>query len=147
MATAFCVAKVGDAASRADCLYPAVTFHDDVTRQLDWYLATESRGAKREAMPCKCGGVFISRIDGSLSNVVGLPLANSTKCCALTRDGADAFFACPSPPEAHDAEPRRLDGVDVNRPFREILATTWARSVFPGRYWPRITGPLRSGSL
>ena len=74
VATAFCVAKAG--MPRVERIVrTAVTFHDDVTRQLDWYLATgEPRGKAGGYAVQGAGGVFISRIDGSLSNVVGLPL-------------------------------------------------------------------------
>ncbi len=74
VATAFCVVKAGK--PRVERIVrSAVTFHDDVTRQLDWYLATgEPRGKAGGYAVQGAGGIFISRIDGSLSNIVGLPL-------------------------------------------------------------------------
>ncbi len=74
VATAFCVAKAG--MPRVERIVrSAVTFHDNVTRQLDWYLATgEPRGKAGGYAVQGAGGIFISRIDGSLSNVIGLPL-------------------------------------------------------------------------
>lgn len=54
-----------------------VTFHerDDVNRQLDWYLSTgESVGKAGGYAIQGAGSIFVQRIEGSLSNVVGLPL-------------------------------------------------------------------------
>jgi septum formation protein len=52
-----------------------VTFHDDVTRWLDWYLATgEPRGKAGGYAVQGAGSIFVSRLEGSLSNVIGLPL-------------------------------------------------------------------------
>ncbi len=74
VATAFCVAQAGMPPVER-IVRSAVTFHDDVTRQLDWYLATgDPRGKAGGYAVQGAGGIFISRIDGSLSNVVGLPL-------------------------------------------------------------------------
>ena len=74
VATAFCVAKPGR--PRVDRIVrSSVTFHDDVSRWLDWYLATgEPRGKAAGYAVQGAGGVFVSRIEGSLSNVIGLPL-------------------------------------------------------------------------
>jgi septum formation protein len=74
VATAFRVVKAG--MPRVEQIVrTAVTFHGDVTRQLDWYLATgEPRGKAGGYAVQGAGGIFIARIDGSLSNVVGLPL-------------------------------------------------------------------------
>jgi septum formation protein len=74
VATAFCVAKPGR--PRVDrVVRSSVTFHDDVGRWLDWYLATgEPRGKAGGYAVQGAGGIFVSRIDGSLSNVIGLPL-------------------------------------------------------------------------
>jgi septum formation protein len=53
-----------------------VTFTEDVDRWLDWYLATdESRGKAGGYALQGAGSVFVSKVEGSLSNVVGLPLA------------------------------------------------------------------------
>jgi septum formation protein len=74
VATAFCVARPGMPPVER-IVRSAVTFHDDVTAWLDWYLATgEPRGKAGGYAVQGAGGIFVSRIDGSLSNVVGLPL-------------------------------------------------------------------------
>lgn len=53
-----------------------VTFTADVERRLDWYLATEeSRGKAGGYALQGAGSIFVSKVEGSLSNVVGLPLA------------------------------------------------------------------------
>ena len=52
-----------------------VTFHADVERWLDWYIATgEPKGKAGGYAIQGAGGIFVSRVEGSLSNVVGLPL-------------------------------------------------------------------------
>ena len=53
----------------------SVTFYDDIERRLDWYLATgEPRGKAGGYAVQGAASIFISRIEGSLSNVIGLPL-------------------------------------------------------------------------
>lgn len=53
-----------------------VTFHGDVERWLDWYLATgESRGKAGGYALQGAGSIFVKRVEGSLSNVVGLPIS------------------------------------------------------------------------
>ncbi len=52
-----------------------VTFRADVERWLNWYLLTgEPRGKAGGYALQGAGSVFIDRVEGSLSNVVGLPL-------------------------------------------------------------------------
>lgn len=52
-----------------------VTFHSDIDRWLNWYLLTgEPRGKAGGYALQGAGSVFIERVEGSLSNVVGLPL-------------------------------------------------------------------------
>ena len=74
VATGFCVAHPDR--PRVDrVVRSAVSIHADVSRWLDWYLATgEPRGKAGGYALQGAGSVFISRVDGSLSNVVGLPL-------------------------------------------------------------------------
>lgn len=55
----------------------AVTFHvaAHLPEALEWYLATgESRGKAGGYAIQGAGSVFVSRLEGSLSNVIGLPL-------------------------------------------------------------------------
>jgi len=52
-----------------------VTFGEDVERWLNWYLLTgEPRGKAGGYALQGAGSVFIEKVEGSLSNVVGLPL-------------------------------------------------------------------------
>ena len=62
-----------------------VEFIDDVERHLEWYLKTgESRGKAGGYALQGAGSVFISRVAGSLSNVIGLPLEALLDCfCKL----------------------------------------------------------------
>ena len=56
-----------------------VTFHerDYVARYLEWYLSTRESVGKAGGYAIQgAGSVFVNRIEGSLSNVVGLPLEN-----------------------------------------------------------------------
>jgi septum formation protein len=53
----------------------AVMFRADGQRWLDWYMSTgEPRGKAGGYAIQEAGSIFAERIDGSLSNVVGLPL-------------------------------------------------------------------------
>jgi len=52
----------------------AVTFHSP-PQDIDWYLSTEEPRGKAGGYAIQgAGSVFVSRVEGSLSNVVGLPL-------------------------------------------------------------------------
>ncbi|MFK7779373.1 MAG: Maf family protein [Gimesia sp.] len=54
-----------------------VTFHeiDYVNQHLDWYLSTQESVGKAGGYAIQgAGSIFVRRIEGSLSNVVGLPL-------------------------------------------------------------------------
>jgi septum formation protein len=74
VATVFCVAQAGRP-SVYRVVRSAVTFHDDVSRWLEWYLGTgEPRGKAGGYAIQGAGSLFVSRVEGSLSNVVGLPL-------------------------------------------------------------------------
>ncbi len=72
-ATALCVAlHNGESAERI--VKTQVTFAADGRRWLDWYLSTgEPRGKAGGYAIQGAGGLFASKIEGSLSNVVGLP--------------------------------------------------------------------------
>jgi septum formation protein len=76
VATALVCEPVGSGTRTIRVVSSRVTFVDDVDRWLDWYLATgESRGKAGGYALQGAGSVFISKVEGSLSNVVGLPLA------------------------------------------------------------------------
>jgi len=52
-----------------------VTFIADVDKHLDWYIGTgEPRGKAGGYAIQGAGSIFITRVVGSLSNVIGLPL-------------------------------------------------------------------------
>ena len=52
-----------------------VTFCEDVDRWLEWYIATgEPRGKAGGYALQDRGSIFVTRVEGSYSNVVGLPL-------------------------------------------------------------------------
>ena len=56
-------------------VHTSVTFRRDVERWLDWYLATgEPRGKAGGYGIQGLASIFVTRVEGSLSNVVGLPL-------------------------------------------------------------------------
>ncbi|QDT38746.1 Maf family protein [Stratiformator vulcanicus] len=53
----------------------AVTMVDDLDRHLEWYLATEEPLGKAGGYAIQgAGATLVKRVDGSLTNVVGLPL-------------------------------------------------------------------------
>lgn len=53
----------------------AVTFRADVDRWLDWYLTTDEPLGKAGGYALQgAASIFVERVEGSLSNVVGLPL-------------------------------------------------------------------------
>jgi septum formation protein len=72
--TALCVSIAGhDTVERV--VETRVEFSRDSERWLDWYLAGEEPIGKAGGYAIQgAGGLFVSRIEGSLSNVVGLPL-------------------------------------------------------------------------
>lgn len=52
-----------------------VTFHEDVSRWLDWYIESgEPIGKAGGYAIQEAGSLFVRKVHGSLSNVVGLPL-------------------------------------------------------------------------
>ena len=52
-----------------------VRFRDDVGTLVDWYIRTDEPRGKAGGYAIQgAGSVFVRSIDGSLSNVVGLPL-------------------------------------------------------------------------
>jgi septum formation protein len=68
---------VADAGREPKCrvVISEVTFYPDVDRWLDWYIATgESRGKAGGYAIQGAASIFVSRVEGSISNVIGLPL-------------------------------------------------------------------------
>jgi septum formation protein len=63
-----------------------VTFRPDIERWLNWYLLTGEPLGKAGGYALQgAGSVFIERVEGSLSNVVGLPLEALLELFADTR--------------------------------------------------------------
>lgn len=76
-ATAFCMSMVGDD-SKEICriVRSTVTFRDDMHDLIDWYLSTDEPRGKAGGYGIQgAADVFVERVEGSVSNVVGLPLA------------------------------------------------------------------------
>ncbi|NOX56143.1 MAG: Maf-like protein [Planctomycetes bacterium] len=72
--TAFCVTTLSGRSVRG-VARSEVTFRSDVGRWLDWYLRTGEPLGKAGGYGIQgAADVFIARVDGSISNVVGLPL-------------------------------------------------------------------------
>lgn len=73
-ATAVCVATPAGATIER-LVKSDVTFRSDGERWLEWYIATgEPRGKAGGYAIQQAGSVFVQRVEGSLSNVIGLPL-------------------------------------------------------------------------
>jgi len=76
VATALILEHVDSAKRVSRVVTSRVTFTNHVDRWLDWYLVTgESRGKAGGYALQGAGSIFVSKVEGSLSNVVGLPLA------------------------------------------------------------------------
>lgn len=72
--TGLCV-TAGDGRSWERVVRTEVTFRPDIDRFLDWYLASgEPRGKAGGYGLQGAGSLFVTRVEGSLSNVIGLPL-------------------------------------------------------------------------
>jgi septum formation protein len=72
--TALCVRETGGAIAER-LVKTEVTFIPDVERHLEWYIGTgEPRGKAGGYAIQGAGSIFISKVAGSLTNVVGLPL-------------------------------------------------------------------------
>lgn len=64
----------------------AVTFRPDVDRWLDWYLTTDEPLGKAGGYALQgAASIFVERVEGSLSNVVGLPLETLLELLPLDR--------------------------------------------------------------
>jgi septum formation protein len=73
-ATALCVQEPGGPSAER-IVKTEVTFIADVERHLEWYIGTgEPRGKAGGYAIQGAGSIFVSKVNGSLTNVVGLPL-------------------------------------------------------------------------
>ncbi len=74
-ATAVCLSAWPGSVRLERLVQSHVWFHDDVDEMLDWYLATgESLGKAGGYALQGLASLFVKRIEGSLTNIVGLPL-------------------------------------------------------------------------
>ena len=68
----------GEDRSRTIVAETAVTFVELSDRAIDWYLSTGEHRGKAGAYGIQgAAGAFVERIDGSVTNVIGLPLAET----------------------------------------------------------------------
>ncbi len=76
-ATAVCL-TTWQGLRREEVVQTEVSFAADAEQWLDWYLATGEPYGKAGGYALQgAGDLFVSRVEGSLSNVVGLPLAET----------------------------------------------------------------------
>lgn len=84
------VAVIRPGAAVVDSDTTEVTMTPMTREEIDWYVATGEPEGKAGAFAIQgIGGAFIERIDGSVSNVIGLPLALTR--CLLRSVGVDVF--------------------------------------------------------
>jgi septum formation protein len=63
----------------------AVRFVELTDRAIDWYLATGEHSGKAGAYGIQgVAGAFVERLDGSVTNVIGLPLAETLALLSST---------------------------------------------------------------
>lgn len=80
--------RMGTTAPLTRVVETRVEFRPDVEDWLDWYLRTgESRGKAGGYAIQGAGSMFVSRVEGSLSNVIGLPLEALAECLGLVTVG------------------------------------------------------------
>jgi septum formation protein len=70
--------QTGSPGTATDVVETAVTFVELTDRTIDWYLSTGEHAGKAGAYGIQgAAGAFVERLDGSVTNVIGLPLAQS----------------------------------------------------------------------
>ena len=83
-------------AVRSDVITTAVTFAELPDRWIDWYAATGEPLDKAGGYGMQgSAALFVARIDGSPSNVIGLPL--DTLAALVAEAGTDLFAFAPGP--------------------------------------------------
>jgi septum formation protein len=88
------VAVRGPAGFEAFVVRTAVAFRPLTSREIDWYVATGEPLDKAGSYAIQGqGGVFVAGIEGSHSNVIGLPLAETV--AALARAGVELPWGRP----------------------------------------------------
>jgi septum formation protein len=77
--------KTGLPASTTVVVETAVQFVELTDRAIDWYISTGEHAGKAGAYGIQgAAGAFVERIDGSVTNVIGLPLAETLALLAAT---------------------------------------------------------------
>ena len=71
---------VGNSSTEFRVCRTEVTIRDDIDHWLDWYISTgEPRGKAGGYAIQGAGSVLVTQVDGSLSNVIGLPLEDTVE--------------------------------------------------------------------
>jgi septum formation protein len=77
--------RTGLPASTTVVVETAVRFVELTARAIDWYISTGEHAGKAGAYGIQgAAGAFVERIDGSVTNVIGLPLAETLGLLAAT---------------------------------------------------------------
>jgi septum formation protein len=88
-ATAVCVGRF-DEPPLADVVKTDITFRTNVDQLVDWYIDTKEPCGKAGGYAIQgAGSIFVDRINGSLSNVVGLPLEATRELIQQLKSTAD----------------------------------------------------------
>ena len=75
----------GAPGTATDVVETAVTFVELTDRAIDWYVSTGEHAGKAGGYGIQgAAGAFVERLDGSVTNVIGLPLAQSLALLAAT---------------------------------------------------------------
>lgn len=76
-----CQCSDGSRTVRSRVCSTRVTMRDDIDAWLEWYLSTEESVGKAGGYAIQgAGSVFVTKLEGSYSNVVGLPLEEMLDC-------------------------------------------------------------------
>jgi len=74
--------------TRTHVTHTAVTFVDLDSATLDWYVGTGEPGGKAGAYAIQgAGAALVERLDGSVTNVIGMPLAETLENIRLALSG------------------------------------------------------------
>ncbi|MEP6800956.1 MAG: Maf family protein [Acidobacteriota bacterium] len=95
--TGVCLRK-GDGEERSEVAWSSVSFAPLSTEEISWYVATGEPGDKAGAYGIQgLGSRFVVGIEGSYTNVMGLPAAVVYRLMRASRDSALAALALFSP--------------------------------------------------
>lgn len=89
--TAVAVIDPGGDVARTAVATSLVTFHPLTDSTLEWYVATgEPRGKAGAYAVQGLGASLVASVRGSMSNVIGLPVAEAARLLGLVRPGSEA---------------------------------------------------------